>query len=860
MIGWLAARRASIALAAVVLLLAAVTRSLPFGPDPRLTASVGLGIGEVYQHGQVWRLLTSVLFARGIELPVVIAALVLGVGACERRIGSVRVLVAWFLTAVLGGAIGTGLRAAGLLTRNFWAVPPANSLVLDPLTPAFGVVMAASSFAGPLWRRRIRLVGFAGLIVLVLYSGQPADVNRLAAALVGLVLGGVLARRRPRLRFLRSSHHESRSLLAAVLAVSSIGPVVAVVQPSGYGLLRPFGRLFLDTLPGAQTLMERCVAAVEDPGCSREVLLARLNGPGALVLTVLPLLVMLLAAFAIQRGRTVGVWLAVAVNGLLALFGAVYYGLFPVLGDADQINDLRSGVTVQSALAVALPLALVAGVVIGRHHVTARPSRQALIVGAGIFVGAVVASALLYVGLGTLVRAQFRPMPSVLDLLLELPQRYVPVGFLRFRRVDFVPVGPIAQLLTGWVGPLAWFALLVGGGVVAGSVRNVRSERDLVRVRELLKAGARGSISWMTTWSGNRYWFSEDGRHGVAYREGSGVALTVGEPVGPDDGAIEAARAFAVHCDDIGLTPAFYSVRPEFAAALGGPGAPWSSIEVGEDTVIDPSSFTMRGKHWQDVRSSINRADRLGIRSLWTSWDQLPLGWRSQIEAISEEWVADKRLPELGFTLGGVPELADREVRLMLAVGPEDRIEGVTSWLPTWEGGEIVGQTLDFMRRRTGSPNGVMEFVIAAVIAHAAQRGRRFVSLSVAPLSGASPDSDNRIERLLDSLGRLLEPAYGFRSLANYKQKFRPDHRPQVLAFADAVVLPAVTVAVARAYLPDLTLPAIARMLGALRPEEEPVQIAPPASPHSGAAAFEPAPEPAPDRPGPADPPPDERA
>ena len=62
-------------------------------------------------------------------------------------------------------------------------------------------------------------------------------------------------------------------------------------------------------------------------------------------------------------------------------------------------------------------------------------------------------------------------MPSIVDLLLELPQRYVPVGFLRFRRVDFVPVGPVAQLLEGWVGPLAWFALLVAGAIVAGSVR-----------------------------------------------------------------------------------------------------------------------------------------------------------------------------------------------------------------------------------------------------------------------------------------------------------------------------------------------------------------------------------------------------
>ena len=324
----------------------------------------------------------------------------------------------------------------------------------------------------------------------------------------------------------------------------------------------------------------------------------------------------------------------------------------------------------------------------------------------------------------------------------------------------------------------------------------------------------------MTTWRGNRTWFSPDGRHAIAYREGSGVALTVGAPVGEPDGAVEAARAFAVRCGDLGLVPAFYAVPPDFAAALGSGDAAWSTIEVGEDAVIDPSRFTMRGKHWQDVRSSVNRADRAGIRQVWTDWGALPIGRRSQIEAISEEWVADRRLPELGFTLGGPAELVDREVRLMLAVGPGDRIEAVTSWLPTWERGEVVGLTLDFMRRRSGSMNGVTEFLIAGVIGIAQQRGLRFVSLSVAPLAGAEEDEEDRVQRVLGAVARVLEPAYGFRSLAAFKEKFRPERRPQVLAFPDAVALPAIGLAVARAYLPDPSLPALGQAIAALRTDD----------------------------------------
>ena len=817
---WLRERPVAVVLTLLTLASAIATGSLLTGPGPALRAAVALDIGGLFARGRVGALLTSVLLASGpVELLLVLAALLLVVGGCERILGHGRTALAWSVSAVVGGLAGTALQAAGLLARGLWTTPPETTLVLHPETPVLGVLLTASAYAGPLWRRRIRLVGFTALVVLLLYSGQPEDLDHLAGAATGLLLGALLARRRPRLAFPRSSHHESRTLLAAVLAVAAVGPIVAVVQPTGYGLLRPLGRLFRDPLPFAERVRERCSTAFPAGDCERAAQLAHLNGPGVLVLSVIPLLVLLVAAAAVQRGRAVGVWLAVGIDGLLALLGALYYGLFPTIGDPDQIRGLREAVTLQSALAVLVPLAVAAASVVWRRHCPVLPTRRALVIACTALAIALVGAIVVYVGVGLLVRGQFTPRAGALSLLAELPERFVPVGFLRFRRVDLVPTGPVATLLDGWTGTAVWLVLLVSAAALATSARAATGIREQARLRTLLRAGGSGSIGWMTTWPGNRTWFSDDQQHAIAYREGSGVALTVGEPVGEEEGAVQAARAFALHCDDRGLVPAFYAVSPSFAAALGTV-VPWSAVEVGEDTVLDPRTFALRGKHWQDVRSSVNRADRVGVRSLWTDWTALPIGFRTQIEAISEEWVAEKRLPELGFTLGGMAELTDREVRLMLAVGPDDRVEAVTSWLPTWRDGEVVGLTLDFMRRRPDSMNGAMEFLIAGVIGIAKQRGMRFVSLSVAPLASAEAQDDDRLQRLLAGMARLLEPAYGFRSLAAYKEKFRPVHRPQVLAFPDAVALPAISLAVARAYLPELTLPAVRRLLGALRPDD----------------------------------------
>ncbi|PRB07830.1 hypothetical protein CQ047_13105 [Microbacterium sp. MYb72] len=64
---------------------------------------------------------------------------------------------------------------------------------------------------------------------------------------------------------------------------------------------------------------------------------------------------------------------------------------------------------------------------------------------------------------------------------------------------------------------------------------------------------------------------------------------------------------------------------------------------------------------------------------------------------------------------------------------------------------------------------------------------------------------DGTMSELLSWLGRVLEPAYGFRSLLRFKAKFNPEYRPLYMAYPDPGRLPAIGLALARAYLPHVT-------------------------------------------------------
>ena len=241
----------------------------------------------------------------------------------------------------------------------------------------------------------------------------------------------------------------------------------------------------------------------------------------------------------------------------------------------------------------------------------------------------------------------------------------------------------------------------------------------------------------------------------------------------------------------------------------------WSSVQMAEETLLPLTDLSSTGRRWQDVRTALNRARRAAITARWTAYPAAPTAVRDQVRALSARWSASKGLPEMGFTLGGLDEVDDPQVRLLLAVDAQKRVLAVTSWLPVRADGVTVGWTLDLMRRLPDAPPGIIEFLIARAALDTRADGATLLSLSGSPLARQATDGDG-LQRLLDGLARRLEPVYGFGSLLEFKAKFQPLYRPLFLAYPDAVALPAIGNALARAYLPGLTPRALTRLARAV--------------------------------------------
>ncbi len=180
--------------------------------------------------------------------------------------------------------------------------------------------------------------------------------------------------------------------------------------------------------------------------------------------------------------------------------------------------------------------------------------------------------------------------------------------------------------------------------------------------------------------------------------------------------------------------------------------------------------------------------------------------------AIGREWERAQTLPPLEFTLGRTEDVRNPDVEVALAVDADGRVHGFVDWLPVPVG---AGHVLDLMRRREDAMNGVMEYLIAMSLLAFQQRGDRFVSLAAAPLADLDRESSaSLVPRVTGIIASRFETYYSFRSLFDFKERFRPRWEPVHLAYLDPADLPDAAVAIVRVHLPRLGWADTVRLFG----------------------------------------------
>ena len=721
-----------------------------------------------------WLALTTAHPGGAIILSVLI---VLWLVPAEWRLGSLRTLavgvVSQLISVPLSIVLARGIETVGL---NRWG----NDLLSDTFLTPIGFIAGAAGFASALlprlWRRRLRVSLIVLTATFVLYSGTMSDVLGIVAAMLSITAGQLLFKPESA----PSSIRERRVLLAVGIACVAIGPAFVALDPMAEGPFSQITQLLWAPHLSALEATQVCADSLTSTSCTAAVDLARAQGIGALVANIMPFIIQLVVCFGLMRGRVLAWWMAV-ITQVLAI-ALLTYQLW---------DDSRLSYLLPNLVLVILPWLLALFMLLINYSLFRIRENRAFFTRTIVF--AILASS-LGAGLWILTASLHNTVPpaNLADILAETPLRFVPAVVALILPHHVAPATMFSWFIYLWVGNAFWILLAVR--LYLGFSRPVdpAQESDRDAARHLLESGTGDHLSFMTLWKSNRYFFHGDSY--VAYRVSNGIALTLGAPVGRDISA-----EFERFASEQGWAVAWYSVNAQFADAH----PQLKRLQVAEEAVLNCESVEFKGKKFQNVRTARNKAEKEGVSTRWTTWEELDIASIARISALSEDWVSDKALPEMGFTLGGLEEMTVTGTRLLLAESADGTLHGVTSWMPVYENGAITGYVLDVMRRNEHGFKGVIELLISEAMLIAQSEGLAWISLSGAPLAG-QPDEPNWLDVALNRIGEEVEPLYGFRTLAASKRKFQPEEHPWYLCYHDELKLPSIALATMHAYLPDM--------------------------------------------------------
>ncbi|HET8616969.1 MAG TPA: phosphatidylglycerol lysyltransferase domain-containing protein [Actinomycetales bacterium] len=318
------------------------------------------------------------------------------------------------------------------------------------------------------------------------------------------------------------------------------------------------------------------------------------------------------------------------------------------------------------------------------------------------------------------------------------------------------------------------------------------------RLRDLLaRHGDGDSLGYFALRRDKSAIFSRSGLAAVTYRVVDGVSLASGDPVGDPEAWPGAISAWLEEAERFAWTPGVLGASQKGARAYVRAGL--DALEIGDEAVVDLTSFTLDGRDMRGVRQAVARVRRSGATADVTRQRDLSPAELAEV-CTAVDALRDGDV-ERGFSmaLGRVGDAADGDVVVVRGYDSAGVLVALLSLVP-WG---VDGLSLDVMRRSRDSENGMLEFLVATLADQASALGIRRLSLNFAVFRsalerggevGAGP-----VLRLWRSLLLGASRWWQIESLYRANAKYRPEWVPRFLCFPRATAAARVAVAALQA-------------------------------------------------------------
>lgn len=324
-------------------------------------------------------------------------------------------------------------------------------------------------------------------------------------------------------------------------------------------------------------------------------------------------------------------------------------------------------------------------------------------------------------------------------------------------------------------------------------VRWPASPDERSRARAIVENFGKSTIARFTLMSDKSYFFTSGGSM-IAYVLKSGIALALGDPIGPPEDICPALLEFKKTCALNDWQPAFYQILPDFLEEYHQSG--FQTLSVGQEGIVDLGSFTLEGHANKDLRYAYNRMIKQGYRTEMIQ-PPLPQDILNELHEVSDEWLTHVHGTEKRFSVGWFDDDYVCNSPVMVVRSPDGILTAFANVLPEYRRSE---STVDMMRYRPESEYGTMDFMFTSLLLWAKGEGFISFNLGLSALSGIGESSDDpAIEKALKYIYDHVNQFYNFKGLHHFKEKFHPIWSPRYLAYPGRASLPLVAIAMIQA-------------------------------------------------------------
>ncbi|MEW5976874.1 MAG: phosphatidylglycerol lysyltransferase domain-containing protein [Acidobacteriota bacterium] len=340
--------------------------------------------------------------------------------------------------------------------------------------------------------------------------------------------------------------------------------------------------------------------------------------------------------------------------------------------------------------------------------------------------------------------------------------------------------------IAGW---LARFYLLVL--LLRPVMLRHRQEAPAEIVQRIFRVHSDHSISAFAIQDDKHHLILAEGRGLIAYATRGSIALSCGDPLSPIELLETCIQQYVEFCRRNDWTPCFYEICEEYLSVYQSLGL--KSLKIAEEAILNLPEFNLAGGTHANLRAMVNKALKAGlVVRPYDRQSSLDPALDEQLEAISQEWLAEKRLGELGFSLGRFSLESFEGIPVFLAI-QDGRVEAFCSWLPYRDGQAVV---LDLMRKRRRAAAGTMDLLLAHSLLQLQSAGLLEASLANAPLANVA-EPHGPLERGVALLFEKMNSFYGYKNLFQFKKKFAPKWQGRYLIYPGNADLPRIAYALA---------------------------------------------------------------